>query len=249
MITIHDLYTDHLLLLSAKQPNKNWAESDSESLYKENLKTQSEDWYYRTHSITYKRNSNKYRCAEWNDITWSNSWIVLGCSSVEGIGLDESDVLSTRLSELLDSPVINLGVGGTGADVTLFNSIRLIDKNIRPKGVIIINGDFTLTRLSLFTSTGSIAIGNWSFDKKINQGKFSNLYSLWTNEAGHAETYSYMCLRGAISMWKTENIPTFYFNIERDLPKKSDLARDLSHWGRETIKLWARSIVNTIIIQ
>jgi hypothetical protein len=163
---------------------------------------------------------NKYRCAEWNDITWSNSWIVLGCSSVEGIGLDESDVLSTRLSELLDNPVINLGVGGTGADVTLFNSIRLIDKNIRPKGVIIINGDFTLTRLSLFTSRGSIAIGNWSFDKKINQGKFSNLYSLWTNEAGHSETYSYMCLRGAISMWKTENIPTFYFNIERDLPKK-----------------------------
>jgi hypothetical protein len=92
-------------------------------------------------------------------------------------------------------------------------------------------------------------LGNWVIDKNKTQGMYSDLYSSWIRFPDHAETHSYMSLRGAISMWKAENIPTFYFNIGQDLPKRSDLARDLSHPGQETIKLWAQTIVNTISTQ
>lgn len=249
MYSIYDLYPEFLLLNPNRDVSNYWLGSDTEKKFNTNLKIQPANWYYRTNSVTYKLNSNKYRCPEWEEINWSESWIVLGCSCVQGIGLDESDVLSSRLAELLNSSVINLGMGATGPNAIMFNSIRLIDNDIRPKGVIILNGDFALTRLSLFMQKESVSLGYWMINqvRPSEEFSYSDLYSLWLRSTGHAETHSYMSLRGAISMWKAENVPTFYFNIEQDLPGSVDKARDLLHSGRETIKLWANTIATKIL--
>ena len=111
------------------------------------------------------------------------------------------------------------------------------------------NGDFSLTRLSLFTENYSIGLGSWTRNQNRQEEDFSysDLYSWWIRSPKHAETHSYMSLRGAISIWKTENIPTFYFNIEKDLSDRIDVARDLAHPGRETIKMWAKTIASKIL--
>ena len=40
--------------------------TDSEQLFKENLLTQPDDWYYRTHSIEYNLNKYGYRTVEFD---------------------------------------------------------------------------------------------------------------------------------------------------------------------------------------
>ena len=143
MSILQDLYPEHLLLLPRKTLSANlWSSPDTEQAFEQHVKTQPADWYYRTHPISYKYNSNNYRCPEWADIVWQDSWVIMGCSFVEGIGLAESDSLPYLISKLINQPVINLGVGGSGTDAILFNTIRLTKKNIRPKGVIIVNANF-----------------------------------------------------------------------------------------------------------
>jgi hypothetical protein len=253
MTPVNNLYPDHLLLYPKKYAPKhtltvNWEISDTEQAFEKNCKKQPEDWYYRTHPVTYRYNTNKYRCPEWADVNWQDTWAVFGCSCVEGVGLDESDTLTARISEILGDPVVNLGVSGSGPDATLFNSLRLIDQGIRPKGVILINSDFSLPRLTLFTPDTAMPMGHWVFTWAESDPDriYPNLYKLWTINSGNAEAHSYMSLRGAVGVWKAESIPTFHFNITQDLPTRIDVARDLVHPGRESVKLWATEITNQI---
>lgn len=253
MTPIDHLYPEYLLLYPKKYAPKtdlvvNWEISDTKKEFEKNSKTQPADWYYRTHLVTYRYNTNKYRCPEWDDINWQDSWLVFGCSCVEGVGLDESDTLSTRLSGMVGSPVLNLGISGSGPDAILFNTIRLINRGVRPKGVILLNSDFSLPRLTWFTPTTAMPMGHWVFNwvEEDKDRLYPNLYKLWTVHPGHAEAHSYMCLQGAIGIWQSKNIPTFHFNITHDLHKSIDFSRDLIHPGRETVKLWAKEIANRI---
>ena len=249
MSILQDLYPEHLLLLPRKTLSANlWSSPDTEQAFEQHVKTQPADWYYRTHPISYKYNSNNYRCPEWADIVWQDSWVIMGCSFVEGIGLAESDSLPYLISKLINQPVINLGVGGSGTDAILFNTIRLTKKNIRPKGVIIVNANFSQTRLSVFNPKHSVHIGPFTMDwKKSADGfAYSQLYDLWTTYPDHAPVYSQMCLEGAVALWKCENIPVLHINIDTDLSPRFDYARDLMHPGRLTFLKWANEIANKL---
>ena len=242
---LKDLYPNQLLLDRCLRPGGLPAD-DSSEVYYSNLKTQPKNWYYRTNTVTYKHNSNGYRCPEWNDVDWPNSWVVIGCSFVEGFGLDESDTISTRLSELLNEPVINLGVGGSGPDAHLFNTIRLIDNNIRPKGVVYINAEKFFSRFMLFTNERAVPMGIWSLEQKRDGSDNSELYTAWCNHTHHAPTHSYICSRAVVAMWESKQVPVFHFSVEQDLTRIFDQARDLKHPGRETIKVWAQEITNVL---
>jgi hypothetical protein len=256
MGTLDHLYPEHLLLLSRKNTTSlsspglelEWVSPDTKESFDKHIKTQPASWYYRTNTISYKYNSNNYRCPEWDNIVWEESWIIMGCSFVEGIGLIESDSLPCQLSKLISEPVINLGVSGSSTDVVLFNTIRLTTKGIRPKGVIILNGNFSLARLSVFTPEYAVHTGPWVVDwpKTADRFPYSTLYDLWTTFPSHAEAYSQMCLQGAVAIWKCENIPVFHVNVDTDLSLKIDYARDLKHPGRATFLKWAREIAKKL---
>lgn len=110
--------------------------SDYEANFKKNLITQSEDWIYRTKSVNYTRNGQGYRCKPFNEIDWNNSIVILGCSHVFGTGVDDADTLSARLQEITGLNVVNLGVGGSCQQVSLYNMILLKFNNIKPKAII-----------------------------------------------------------------------------------------------------------------
>ena len=73
-------------------------------------------------SVSYKLNSQGYRCPEWNDIDWASSHLLFGCSVVQGIGLNDADTLDQELVKLLNEPVVNLGVGGGSLPFILANT-------------------------------------------------------------------------------------------------------------------------------
>lgn len=130
-----------MLLKHAKYPQQtvtNFLGSDDEEKLKENLKKLPDTWKYSTEIITYTLNSNGYRTKQLDSIDWNNSVLILGCSCVFGTGINESDTISSILQEEINTPVINLGMGGTGADFQYGNLLRLKQNNIEPKKIIVL---------------------------------------------------------------------------------------------------------------
>jgi len=169
---------------------------------------------------------------------------MLGCSIVEGVGIALDDCIPSQLSQVIKSPVINLGVGASGLDVTMFNSIRLLENGIRPKGVILLYGVHNLSRVAIFSPTSVMLGGSWILDRPKAE-PLDTLYKLWTTHTNNAEAHAQMNLEGAIALWKCANIPVFSVNI-KDLSAISDYARDLMHPGRITAKDWSQRIAKII---
>ena len=113
-----------------------FAKADTEENFKNNLKTQPDDWYYRTHSVNYTINEQGYRCQPFDQIKWDKSIVIFGCSNVYGDAVDDSDTLSARLQELILCPVINLGSPGSSQLTSLYNMMILKNNNIKPRAVI-----------------------------------------------------------------------------------------------------------------
>ena len=116
----------------------NFLGNDSEEKFKQNLKELPDTWKYSTETVTYKLNSHGYRTKQFDIIDWSNSVVILGCSCVFGTGINESDTISSILQKEINTPVINLGIGGTGADFQYNNLLRLKQNNIEPKKIIVL---------------------------------------------------------------------------------------------------------------
>lgn len=250
MGAIQDLYPGHLLMHPNKWTEdseqdlaaKKWSGSDTRALFEQNLRKQPADWYYRTHPVTYQFNSNNYRCPEWADIAWQDSWVMLGCSIVEGVGLALDDCVSSRLSQVIKAPVVNLGVGGAGLDVTMFNSMRLLEAGIRPKGVILLHGNHNLARVAVFSPNIATLVGSWVLGRPKTDGfPVDTLFKLWTRHANNAEAHAQMNLAGALALWKCANIPVFSISTNT-LSSTTDRARDIMHPGPITAKDWAQQI-------
>ena len=92
---------------------------------------------YQWNDLDYNLNSQGYRCPEFEMIKWEESTVILGCSLTFGAGVNSSNTIDFFLSKLLQEPVINLGVIGTGPDFVRDNLIRLHSQNIKPKRVIV----------------------------------------------------------------------------------------------------------------
>jgi len=233
--------------------------SDSEYLYQANQQRQPDTWYYRTHEVTYTWNSNGYRAGEWAGQDWASSWLVMGCSHVVGIGVAYEDTLSEQLSRYIGAPCINLGMGGAGMDVIVYNTLRLIDAGIRPQGVVIVAPN--LSRLTMWRSQDYVNL-NPHYEAEDPYIKYG--YDAWLRSEPNAELHSYMKLRSAIALWQAEGvrvIPTHYqkeqnadHTIGLHLPPRQDYARDVDvrngqmtgHFGRATLGSWARAIAEVI---
>lgn len=232
---------------------------DSEYLYTANLQRQPDTWYYRDHEVTYTWNSNGYRASAWADCDWARSWIIMGCSHVMGVGVAYEDTLSEQLSRYIKAPCINLGMGGAGWPVIMYNTLRLIDSGVRPVGVIIVSPQLTRTtywRKDYYT--------NLNPTHKVTDSYIENAYQAYLRYEPNAELHGYMMQRGVSGLWAQAQIPlvSAYYFSEKDpglnqgihLPPRQDFARDIDihdgnmigHFGRATLGSWAKAIAEVI---
>jgi len=131
------LYSNNLIGTHPSKQYQLFSGPDSEVLYQQNLKNQSEDWYYRNVKIEYDRNSNGHRCKELTDIDQDNYILYAGCSFTEGIGLELEKTYPYITSELLGCDYYNLAVSGAGNDLALHNTfVWLCSVVKKPKAVI-----------------------------------------------------------------------------------------------------------------
>ena len=231
---------------------KSFAGADTEKLFKENLKTQPKDWYYRTNSVTYKLNSFGYRAPEFKDIKWEDSVVMFGCSNVFGTGLDEKDTIPYQLSELIGVPVINMGSQGTSIDFSLYNSIILKNICSKPKGVVHLWTH--LYRATYYSENTPKTFGAWnSIDNK-------EYWNEWVKEHSHLVTHALFASMTSRHLWNNtayyeasvfdktaQAIGCDNFSEAHNLHKnKNDKARDLRHVGRIFMKAVAEQIVQKL---
>lgn len=210
---------------------------DSEKLFSENLLKQPASWKYRTKEVTYVLNHQFYRAPEWETIDWKNSVVILGCSNVFGVGLAEDETINHCLSQLIDRPVINLGVGGSGMSFAMQNSVVLNQNFPTPWAVINIWSD--PYRIHEFVNKSSIKHYTASHDDKLHS-KF------WGRSEINPEMHSYFACKATEAIWSSKTKYLSYSHwesldaesIKKLQLQEYDFARDMAHPG-------SRSAVHT----
>jgi len=226
---------------------------DNEKDWLENRKNQSITWEYRDKEVNYTLNSNGYRAAEWETIDWNNSYIMLGCSNIFGLGVDDSDTVSANLEKILNCPVINLGMNGGSISLILAITINLLEKNITPRGVIIAWPN--IDRMLWWGNDYSLCLGPWTPYQNIADSQ-KIFYEEWirdNNSTRQGQVFS----KATKYSWKNHKIPFYEWNIEtrkgfdiadNTLPHwGTNFARDFVHPGSSCTKNWADIIAKTII--
>ena len=91
--------------------------TDTQKLYRKSVKQKT----IAPKELTYTLNSSNYRCAELDTIDWQAACPVLGCSNTFGIGVDDTETYAVILNNMIDEPVINLGIPGSGLWANVYN--------------------------------------------------------------------------------------------------------------------------------
>lgn len=85
--------------------------------------------------FTYTLNNQGYREHEWDTIDWETSYVFLGCSHTFGIGVSNEETIPKIMQRSLGNYCVNLGIPGGCNAFSMFNSSKLINYGIRPKGI------------------------------------------------------------------------------------------------------------------
>jgi len=220
-----------------------WSGTDNEADFKANLSTQPEDWFYRTHNVEYSLNKLGYRTVEFETVDWANSAVIFGCSNVFGIGIREEDTLSSQLSKLINMPVINMGIGASSMEYSLYNSVILNENYPTPKAVVQLWS--SLQRTTYYNTKNVVHHGSWNMPSKGHM-------DLYTEDQSHPLVHGLMCQRISKMMWeKTKYYEASFFDettLKLQLPEVHwvDQARDMSHPGRLTLGKLAEQIAENI---
>ena len=241
-LLIENIKQGNFLSVDTASINKNFAVSDSEKLFLKNLKVMPADWYYRTNEVNYTVNSQGYRTHEFSTINWANSVVLFGCSTVFGPGVDDAHTIDYFLSELLDAPVINLGVSSTSITYALHNAVVLNQSYPTPRAVVNLWTEYS--RIAYYLDDRVDNKGSWNEDDFIYEwlkhdsnpatyAVFAQMIShqLWKNKTAYYEATFFP---STAELFKCEHLPVF------------DQARDLIHYGRQTNKAIAEKIANNI---
>jgi hypothetical protein len=186
-------------------------------------------------SVTYRLNTDHYRCPEWHSVDWNNSILMLGCSFTFGVGLDDLQTIGHNLSSIMGTPVINLGQPASSWTFQWINTVRLISAGACPRAVIYIWPDVSrYTRM--LDSRLAQATGSWNV-----QG----LGLEYLRDTDHARAMSGEILACVRALWSCPQLHYTWSTLvdpEWALPQLTapiDRARDLMHPGPETVRSWA----------
>jgi hypothetical protein len=220
--------------------------TDTYERFQKNLKIMPDSWIWRNTPITYTCNAQGYRCPEWNNIDWSQSILVFGCSFTFGIGIDDKMTFPYLLQERTGISTINLGAVAASPMVQWANSSLLVKEKIKPRAVIY-NWP-PPNRSTRFLGKG-----------KVNCRGPNNANSFcqdWIMDDNQSIEYLRYAIYSTNAMWEC---PVLHYHIFKSvvdsIPELTwlesiDLGRDFedggAHPGPESNKSWADTIFNNL---
>jgi len=235
----------------------NYHSEDSPDRCLEQYAIHGEKWNWKDRDLTYTLNSQGYRCEEFDKIDWQKSIVVIGCSYVFGVGLDDDQTLASCLNSKLSTPVINLGISGSSIPIALANLLAIIENYDQPKSVINLWTEYS--RLP-FWDDQTRHIGAWTKtkDKKhsgSNINILNNLFNYWNYSDNNPKQWARIFRSAAREILKSRGIKHLEGSMFRstaelfDIPyfKCQDFARDGLHPGPKTIECLSSKISKLLI--
>lgn len=229
---------------------------DTRKFFKKHKKAQGPGWYYRDKNITYVYNKNGFRCKEFANLDWENSIVVMGCSQTLGTGNAVEDTIPAMLEQIIDMPVINLGISGSAIDHMCWNSMCLHEEYPTPKALCHI-----WTSTSRYTNFLDVySKDEHTYEVFGEQLRPSNMhvnskhYNGATYDHRHAwEIRSKWYVKGDRIMWR-DKLPyvesTFFARSATDLGvpyiEQFDVARDLDHPGIKSNRAMAQLMASEL---
>ena len=212
-----------------------WLTMDTKELYEKNLKEKYQllkqhDWIDK--SFTYKFNSHGFRCEEFTN---KPTIMVLGCSFTCGIGLPIEFIWPELISKNLNMHCANLGIGG-GSNDTAFRLCNGWIDVIRPQVVILLRAP--PDRLELLSST---TMQNLSLAWEEQTDTFLRDWIMDDNNSYFNDLKNRVAIQNICA---TRNIK--FLSLEGNQMPLKDLARDLSHYGIKSNKLFAEYVLTKI---
>lgn len=208
----------------------------------EKLKTQPDDWYYRTAKIDYKFNSYGHRCKDISELNWNNYILFTGCSHSQGVGLELEKTYPYLVAQKDVCDYYNLGVSATGIDVVEYNlSLWFFKYSKKPKAVIIQWPDHSRFVSQYPGYDHLIPNGSWTTDD------FSKKMLVAGEDSGFFNARKYL---NYLSIHNVIDVPILQYNFGAQATydhyekvfKKIDLARDFLHFGVKTHEAIADNI-------
>lgn len=231
--------------------------SDTEKRFNDNLKTKSADWIWRNKSVYYTINAHGYRTKEWKDIIWNDSILLLGCSHVFGIGIDDNDTLDKKLSSMFEREVINLGIPAGSANAILYNTLRMIDEKIKPYMVICVFP--SINRDCYFSLDHEVLnLGSWAESTKLYDQHVIDYIRSYLLDAENVKIKNYINEFSTELAWSSQQVPFFDYTLNQDdrvrdttvIPHFDlDKARDDMHYGPLTVERWADFIYKDVQVK
>mgnify|MGYP003655831396 CR=1 FL=1 len=213
----------HLPLKSNKRLK--FTQTDSEEKFHENRKKFGMEWYYYNKDIEYKYNSWGYRTKEFCELN-DDYILVFGCSFTEGIGLNYDDLWSSKLGKKLNMDVFNLGIGGSGPDISSYNTILfqnfVLENKKFPKYVVyqwtfenrtsfMIHNEYDVINIETF----SVSYPKDSYPK--NHKKYYDWYIHgFIENGGELIKQNNLASMLCNNIWKSMNIPVYHWTWEDD---------------------------------
>lgn len=234
---------------------------ESEERYKENLLSQPDNWEYRTKTIQYKYNSLGHRCGELDELP--NDYILTaGCSFTEGVGLKLEDTYSYLLAKKFNMGYYNLGVGGSAPSVTVKNVISFLGcLGDRLPQLIVLQWPF-FQRYHIISPELWLEHHNTSnIENKLYKALLENdnafryniserLYLLHylknIKYPGYVVEFFNQNQKELENITRLDNASNFSNTYQTVVPHMIDFARDLSHPGSITNKLYSDKIIKIL---
>jgi hypothetical protein len=90
------------------------------------------------HSIEYSLNSDRYRCAEWEDLAWDSATWLFGDSFAIGIGVAQQHSIADLIAASTGCDVVNVAQGGSSIRYQVDQLHNMLAQGLRPARVAVI---------------------------------------------------------------------------------------------------------------
>jgi hypothetical protein len=220
---------------------------DSEELLVEHLKTQPDDWYYRTNSLTYNINHLGHRCKNINEIDLDNYILFAGCSHTAGIGLELEKTYPYIVSKKIGVDYYNLALGATGIDTVEYNVLSWLFTISKPPKAIVLQ----LPDHSRFLNKNEnydrlLPYGSWTADSNCSK------FIVNAEDSGFFNARKKLALSLIESVAKCPVHKIVYgnqsgYDIKSLYMRGIDKARDMSHSGIQSHQEFSEVLVSAIL--
>lgn len=215
---------------------------DTKQVFDINIKSQPENWIYRTKQVFYNRNSKGHRSKE-IELLEKDFILFLGCSNTVGSAVALEETFPFIVSKKLNMDYYNLAVEGGGYDLVAHNTFNWFNNIKLIPSMIIIKWP-EIARTFRQDNDDIEPLGPWSGIEDIPD---IDTQEHWKSYKYVANTdyfyhYSNIIRNTLITLLKFQNIKV----IEVEETDWLDYGRDCKHPGIETNALWAESILKNL---